>query len=1195
MNSVDLSGPDPAPDRGRVVTERVCTELADTLKYDRADITPETLLEALPLDSVEAVRLSAQISEWAGVTFAPTLLYEFDTIADLCAHIALLSPEREPDAATQEFVLPIAIAASFTFEPVAEALSYLLAAVRIPAEITFAPYNQVFQELLNPQSLLAGNTNGINIVAFRIEDWYRFDAPAATDQAHRRVDEFIAALSAAAPRLTSPLLLALCPHSPAAVAAAGIEAEIERLDARVQTAAAALPNVEVIDLRRIETQYAVNGVLDPARDEVGHIPFTTTCYAAIGQELARRIFRCAHAPFKVLAVDCDNTLWGGAAAEEGPEGVTLDASHLALQRFLAEQQQSGRLLCLVSKNAEADVWAVFDRRPEMILQRTHIVAARIDWEPKSANLRALAIELGLGVDSMVFLDDNPVECAEVQAGVPEALVVPLPAPDSDWAGYLMHHWAFDQGSVTEEDRRRTELYAEERQRKSVLESAGDYEQFLCDLNVEVTIAPLAAEDLPRSVQLTERTNQFNSTTIRRSEGEMQRLLASPLPRVFTVRARDRFGDYGLIGLATVGDEEQTGDVLEVESLLMSCRVLGKRVEQEIVRYLAAVALARGKSLVRFLYRPTERNLPIQRFFASLAASRTDADDASTAFSFPAEEVERVLTTQEPIVYTLEPDAASPSPAGNSVTATNAGALRDYSRIAPGLTQIAGYRGDSSALLATIRASTVHRPELSTPFVSPRTPLQKQIADIWRDCLGIDRIGIYDSFFDLGGDSLRGAEVLARLFEIGVPDTISLGIMNDPTVAGLAHAVDQLRQGKRLTTSSYLASLEDEARLPADIRVVAPLRLSDRLETIFLTGATGYVGAYLTYELLETTSARLICHVRASNEEAAYERLCRNLERYGLWNDSYHTRIDAVTGDLSAPLLGMSPDRYEQLAHETDSVVHNGAWVNFIFPYSYLKPANVDGTLHALRFALHGATKPFHFISTLGVLMSGGYGRDRILFEGEALDHSEDLPNGYEQTKWVADQLVARAMQQGVPASIYRLGMVSGLSACGTYHKLSEFLPAFLKGCVQLGSFPEIDSKIEMVPVDFVTRAAARIIANPDSLGRVYHMNHPNAITDADFAGWIRDYGYPLRSVPWDVWKRELMGSGSRLRDNALYPFLDFLRGLEAHQTYIPEMDMTNFLGAAGIDASACHDQWTLLARYFDYFIREKWLEAPEPR
>jgi len=1145
------------------------------------DITFDTPIDNFGLDSVDSVVLTGELGEWLGIELPSTLLYDADNLEEVCQLAARQAgPEQSEAVHAKVPVRQIAIAATFTAEPIAESLTHVLKTVGLPVETVFAPYNQVFQSLLDPASQLSVNKGGINILLLRLEDWFRFEnGPVSLEAAYRTVEDLRIALKAAAERSGIPLILAFCPHTPDKLDALGLAGQMPTLDEALMAAAKALPGVTVLDVRQLQADYRLETALDPARDVLGHIPFTPELFTALGLTLARTLFRALHVPYKVIVLDCDNTLWAGVVGEDSPYGVCVEAPHRELQRLMRVQQENGRLLCLASKNNEADVWSVFDCHPEMPLQRAHLVGWRINWRRKSENLKELAAELGLGLDSFIFIDDNPAECAEVAAALPEVTVITLPANPERLTTLLTQHWALDLGAATEEDHLRTTMMQQNRERRVLEQSASSFEQFLQALCIVVEFAPMQPSEVARCAQLSERTNQFNTTTLRRSEAEVALLLTEP-PTAFTVRVRDRFGDYGLVGFAVTALH---GDVFAVESFMMSCRVLGKRVEHEVVRHLAEVAAASKARTLRFAFQPTERNRPALEFLDSLATGLQKDESGVGVVEFAPSEVEALLTA----ATTTHVPAEEPAPTifVEPVACVSSSELQ----------RLAELNGDALGILAEIRAQVGRRPDLDTPFITPRTPLQRQIAEIWADILRFDRIGIYDSFFDLGGDSLGSAELLARLYRLGLSETISLGTLGNPTVAGLAQAVEDIRQGRPPNMVAALTSLDDEALLADDIRVRETLSASANPRTYFITGASGYVGAYLLDELLRTTDAHFICHVRARSQEDGLARIIGNLHSYGLWREQDHARLTVVLGDLAAPLLGLTPEIYEWLAEQADAIIHNGAWVNFIFPYQHLKSANVGGTESVLRFALHRKLKPLHFISTLGVLMSGGYGRDRKILEDEDLNHSEDLPNGYEQTKWVADKLVRRAMDIGLPASIYRLGMLSGLSDCGTYHKTSEFLPCFLKGCVQLGSFPQLDSKIEMVPVDFVTRSVARIIiAAPDSLGRTYHINHPNAVTDADFATWIRNYGYPMRHVPWDVWKRELISAGPRLRENALYPFLDFIRGLQAHQTYIPEMGMTNFFAAVGNEVALCPDQFTLLQRYFDHFVSTSYLSAPNP-
>ncbi len=1148
--------------------------VATPLNLEPAAIDFDAPIDRFGLDSVEAVLLTGDLGEWLRIEVPPTLLYDAENLEAVCRWVAQQAGPEEAVAAEGPPPRRVAIAATFTAEPVAEVLAQVLEGLGLPVEPVFAPYHQVFQSLLDPASLLAGNAGGVNLVLVRLEDWFRFEAgPVTVEAARRVVEDFRYALQAGVARSGVSTVVALCPQSVAPCGREGANEFAPTFEALAE-AARSVPGVELLDLRQLEEAYRLDAVLDPARDALGHIPYTEEAFAALGFALARAVFRQLRPPAKVVVLDGDNTLWSGVVGEDGPDGVKITTPYRVLQERMLGQQAGGRLLCLASKNQEADVWAVFERQPGMVLRRAHFAAWRIGWGRKSASLRELAAELNVGLDSFIFIDDNPAECAEVAAALPEVTVIALPADPACIPDLLHRHWALDLGAATEEDLTRTAMVQQNRARSALRDSAASFEHFLRELGVVVEFGPLRAEDVARCAQLTQRTNQFNTTTWRRSEAEVAQLLTNP-PRAFTVRARDRFGDYGLIGFAVVAER---GTVFEVESLLLSCRVLGKRVEHEVLRRLADIAGQRGAGLIRFLFQPSERNLPARQFLESVGLR--EAAGAWT-LEFPPGEAESRLAASMALAHPeVAETPAAPQAAPSAVRSQE-------------LQRLAELNGAVTPLLEALRAQSGQRPDLATPFITPRTPLQRQIADIWRDILRLDRVGIYDSFFELGGDSLGSAELLARLYRLGLSENISLGTLGDPTVAGLAQAIEDIREGRPPNLVAALASLEDEAVLPGDIQIPPGPQVFGTPQVYFLTGASGYVGAYLLSGLLRETAVRIVCHVRADSPEQGRARIVRNLQSYGLWREEDADRLEMALGDLAAPRLGLAPEAYERWADEADGVIHNGAWVNFVFPYQHLKPGNVGGTEAALRFALHGKLKPLHFISTLGVLMSGGYGRERTLLEDEVLDHSEDLPNGYEQTKWVADKLVKQAMAQGLPASIYRLGMLSGLAGCGTYHKLSEFLPSFLKGCVQLGSFPQLDSKIEMVPVDFVARSAVRIILGaPASLGKVYHMNHPAAVTDADFAAWIRAYGYPMRHVPWEVWKRELMSAGPRLRENALYPFLDFVRSLQAHQTYIPEMGMDNFFGAIGDEVRSCPDQFTLLRRYFDYFVESGYL--PEP-
>lgn len=1151
--------------------------IAKTANISSLDIDLTKAFDDYGLDSIAAIRLVGNLSDWLGEEISANKLYQFQQINELVDYLSEVATNNakklaKAGAAKKRLI----IAASFTAEPVIDSFNYWTEQLALNLDIRFAPYNQIFQELISPHSQIRTNNNGINTILFRIEDWFRYtQGEIDNDNIISMVKTFVDALNVAITTSTSQWIIALCPHSFTTLIQPELKTKILELDQFIIDQLMNHTQVRFLDLRNEQNYFEIKDsiIFDITRDRVGHIPYSQEYFAGLGLTLTRASFALLYPTPKVIVLDCDNTLWSGVCGEDGVNAIQITPAFQFLQRFMLEQQTQGKLLCLCSKNIEEDVWTVFEQHPDMQLQRQHITAHRINWNAKSQNLKSLAEHLKLSLDSFIFIDDNPAECAEVKANAAGVLVLQLPKASEHIPTVLTQYWAFDVRSITDEDRQRQQMYQQNQQRDLLRAQHESYEDFLAKLAITINIQNLQTSDIARAAQLTERTNQFNATVKRRTEAEIANFIAQPGQHGFTVRVNDRFGDYGLVGLMLATEQDQQ---LILESFMLSCRVLGKRVEHQMIAHAAKFAMDKGLSSLGLTCVLTARNQPLQTFYTSLGYPIEQAIEVQPRYAMVLTDVESKLTTAKPEYAINAEQTIAPQTVFSTI---------NNSAINNNLQAITDHHGNVEHILQALRSIKKSRPVLTTQYVSPRSTWQLKIAGLWSDILSIEKVGINDNFYELGGDSLRSAELAARLYEIGVPDSVSLSVIANQTVAGLAQAVENKEAGAEVNLVTALASLADEAQLDPAL-VITPQQLPPLAAAtdILLTGSTGYVGAFLLKQLLTGTQATIYCLVRAKTSEEGLARIKKNLAGYELWQEAFSQRIQILLGDLASPSLGLSCDVFNKLAQTIDVVFHNGAWVNFIYPYDVLKPANVDGTKTILHFVTQHKPKALHFISTLGVLMSGGYGRERKLYEDEDLDHSEDLPNGYEQTKWVADKLVWRAMQQGLPASIYRLGMLSGLGNSGVYHKLNEFLPSFLKGCIQMGSFPHIDSNIEMVPIDFIADSLLAIAADPANLGKVYQMNHPYALRDGVFVDWIQNFGYPLRHLPWDIWKKELLGLGKRLRDNALYPYLDFIRALEYHQTYMPEMNMDNFLKVIARNNIQCLSQTELLHNYFSYFI-----------
>ncbi len=405
----------------------------------------------------------------------------------------------------------LAIAATFTAEPLLTGLSLVLEEAGFALTPQCAPYNQIFQELLAPTSLLALNAGGANLILLRVEDFVREVAergsvPTMIERTCREVSE---ALTQFTQRARSPTVLAVLTPSPTGESevSSGLRAATEL----VREHARQLPGVYLLSDADIDL-VADSERYDPLRDELAHIPYTDQFYASLALAIGRKLHAALVPVHKVLVLDCDNTLWSGVVGEDGLQGIRLPEAMLQVQRFACRVQAAGALVCLVSKNAESDVLEVFSKHTSMVLRSEHIVAHRINWRSKAENLASLASELKLGLDSFVLLDDNPIECAQIHAALPQVLALQLPE-ESQIESFLAHLWVFDKVAVTAEDQRRTSLYRENAARQQLEESATDIETFIASLRMDIEISPPNESEWPRVGQLTQRTNQFNFTTV----------------------------------------------------------------------------------------------------------------------------------------------------------------------------------------------------------------------------------------------------------------------------------------------------------------------------------------------------------------------------------------------------------------------------------------------------------------------------------------------------------------------------------------------------------------------------------------------------------------------------------------------------------------------------------------------------------
>ena len=320
---------------------------------------------------------------------------------------------------------------------------------------------------------------------------------------------------------------------------------------------------------------------------------------------------------KCLVLDLDNTLWGGVVGEDGISGIRLGGAYpgnlyAQLQREIRNLRDRGVALAVISKNNEADAWEVFERRPEMVLRRSDISAHRINWQDKATNLCELAAELNLGLDAFVVLDDNAIERMRIEEALPEVEVCPASDP-LDMLRWLSTCQRFDTMAITREDALRTKSYAAAESRARIASCSADLEGYLASLETQVEVGIVSDAHLARVAQLTQKTNQFNLTTRRYLESEIQGRMHDPAWRVFWCACRDRFADEGIIGAALARVE---GVAWRLDTFLISCRVLGRGVEMAFLQAICSYAAAAGALAMRGEFQRTAKNHQTETFWES---------------------------------------------------------------------------------------------------------------------------------------------------------------------------------------------------------------------------------------------------------------------------------------------------------------------------------------------------------------------------------------------------------------------------------------------------------------------------------------------------------------------------------------------------------------------------------------------------
>ncbi|MFZ4272659.1 thioester reductase domain-containing protein [Streptomyces arboris] len=460
--------------------------------------------------------------------------------------------------------------------------------------------------------------------------------------------------------------------------------------------------------------------------------------------------------------------------------------------------------------------------------------------------------------------------------------------------------------------------------------------------------------------------------------------------------------------------------------------------------------------------------------------------------------------------------------------------------------------------------------------------------------GASSIGPDQPFAQLGFDSLTSVELRNRLAaDLGLPLPATV-VFDHPTPRAMA---EYLRPALAGEAAADAQAAEDARTYQAEIRLDDDIRSAEHVvrqvedpAEILLTGATGFLGAFLLRDVMRQTRGTVHCLVRAADAAEGMRRLRENLEWYRVWDDIDPDRLRALPGDLAQPGLGLGEDVFDALARSVDVVYHAGATVHWLHPFSTLKEANVGGTREILRLAARHRTVPVHYLSTTGVF-AGERAQGRPLAVDDPTGPAEVLPSGYLRSKWVAEQVIGIARDRGLPVSVYRVDVISGDQVNGAC-QTRDFVWLSLRGLLQAGAVPAgLTAEVPLTPVDYVSAAVVALSQRPGTADGTFHLYNQSHLSFADFIAELRSEGHRLDDVDWDTWSSLIRSDP----DNVMLPLVEAFE-MMAHDNavFYPPVDTSVAERALADTGVACPPMTVdLFRRYVDFFVEADFFPAAD--
>ncbi len=527
--------------------------------------------------------------------------------------------------------IKIFVLRNFTIEPLLPVIQGEILRMMLYPEVVVGDFATVMQTVCNTQSKLYSFAPDLIILA----QWLESTSPALAlkfpilsaseiEQESLRVfNELVSAVREVRKRTNVPLLLNTFPlpmFPPfgirEGVSSRSLTSTILMLNEKMQHELAKEPNVFIVDYSAVFARVGGLRAIDERLWHIAKNPLGLEVLVPLGRQYGAVVRALKAKTKKCLVLDCDNTLWGGIVGEDGIENIKLGSSYpgsfyTAFQQEVLNLQRQGVIIALCSKNNEADVWEVFHRHPDMLLREGHLVTWQINWQDKSENIKRIAADLNIGLDSIVFADDSQLECDLVKHQLPQVAVIELGQDPSLFVRRLRNSELFGAFTSSAEDAQRTQMYRAEAERKQILEKAGSIEDYLASLDMAVEIGLADQFSIGRISQLTQKTNQFNLTTIRYTESDIASIANGKQNMVFWVRLKDKVSDLGIVGAVILRFSDS---LAQIDTFLLSCRALGRGAEEVMLAHAIGLARKRGCGSLVGRYAKTAKNSQVELFY-----------------------------------------------------------------------------------------------------------------------------------------------------------------------------------------------------------------------------------------------------------------------------------------------------------------------------------------------------------------------------------------------------------------------------------------------------------------------------------------------------------------------------------------------------------------------------------------------------